>query len=75
MFRAHHENRAHGQVRRACRQRRLLDFFDHGSTEWAQADSLLVNFESLAQFVEDSASRDCRPSASPNANPIQPTID
>jgi hypothetical protein len=33
-------------------QRRLLDSLDHGSREWTLAESLLVNFESLAQWVE-----------------------
>jgi hypothetical protein len=37
---------------RADRQRRLLDTFDPGSTDWVRAERLLVNFESLAQFVE-----------------------
>lgn len=37
---------------RANRQRHLLDSFDPNSTEWVQAERLLVNFESLAQFVE-----------------------
>ena len=36
----------------ADRQRRLLDSFAPGSTEWVQAERLFVNFESLAQFVE-----------------------
>ncbi len=37
---------------RADRQRRLMDSFAHGSSDWVLAESLLVNFESLAQFVE-----------------------
>lgn len=37
---------------RADRQRRLLDSFDPSSADWVQAETLLVNFESLAQFVE-----------------------
>jgi len=37
---------------RADRQRCLMDSFSHGSTEWQLAERLLVNFESLAQFVE-----------------------
>jgi hypothetical protein len=37
---------------RADRQRRLMDSFNHGSTDWELAERLLVNFESLAQFVE-----------------------
>jgi hypothetical protein len=46
------ESRAAACRGRADRQRLVLDSFDHGSTEWAQAERLLVNFESLAQFVE-----------------------
>lgn len=46
------ESRAAACRGRADRQRSLLDSFDHGSTEWVQAERLLVNFESLAQFVE-----------------------
>ncbi|MDE1933504.1 hypothetical protein [Bradyrhizobium sp.] len=46
------ESRAAACRARADRQRRLLDCFDPGSTEWIQAERLLVNFESLAQFVE-----------------------
>ena len=46
------ESRAAGCRDRAERQRRLLDSFVHGSTEWVQAERLLVNFESLAQFIE-----------------------
>ena len=46
------ESRAAACRTRADRQRRLLDSFAHGSTEWMQAERLLVNFESLAQFVE-----------------------
>ncbi len=46
------ENRAAACRDRADRQRRLLDSFDHGSTQWAQAERLLVNFESIAQLVE-----------------------
>jgi hypothetical protein len=37
---------------RADRQRRLLDSFCPGSTDWVQAERLLVNMESLAQFME-----------------------
>ncbi len=36
----------------ADRQRRLLTSLDHGSRDRALAESLLVNFESLAQWVE-----------------------
>ncbi len=46
------ESRAAACRSRADRQRRLMDSFDASSTEWAQAERLLVNFESLAQFVE-----------------------
>ena len=46
------ETRAVACRNRADRQRRLLDSFDHGSADWVQAEKLLVNFESLAQFVE-----------------------
>lgn len=46
------ENRAAACRDRADRQRRLMDSFSHGSTEWQLAERLLVNFESLAQFVE-----------------------
>lgn len=46
------ENRAAACRNRADRQRRLVDSFDHGSADWVQAERLLVNFESLAQFVE-----------------------
>ena len=46
------ENKAVACRSRADRQRRLLDSFDPGSTDWVQAERLLVNFESLAQFVE-----------------------
>ncbi len=37
---------------RADRQRRFMDTFAPGSRDWVQAERLLVNFESLAQFVE-----------------------
>ena len=46
------ERRAAACRNRADRQRRLLDCFDHGSADWVQAERLLVNFESLAEFVE-----------------------
>ncbi len=46
------ENRAAACRDRADRHRRLLDSFDHGSADWVQAERLLMNFESLAQFVE-----------------------
>lgn len=46
------ESRAAVCRARADRQRRLLDSFDPGSNDWVQAERLLVNFESLAQFVE-----------------------
>ncbi|MBU6464863.1 MAG: hypothetical protein KGL35_02220 [Bradyrhizobium sp.] len=46
------ESRAAACRLRADRQRRLLDSFAHGSSDWVQAERLLVNFESLAQFVE-----------------------
>src|SRR5512135_2680923 len=46
------ENKAVACRTRADRQRRLLDSFDPGSADWVQAERLLVNFESLAQFVE-----------------------
>jgi hypothetical protein len=46
------ESRAAACRARADRQRRLLDSFNPGSTDWVQAERLLVNFESLAQFVE-----------------------
>ena len=46
------ESRAAACRLRADRQRRLLDSFAHGSSDWVQAEKLLVNFESLAQFVE-----------------------
>ncbi len=46
------ESRAAACRARADRQRRLMDSFIAGSTEWVQAERLLVNFESLAQFVE-----------------------
>ena len=46
------ESRAAACRYRADRQRRLLDSFDHGSTDWMHAERLLVNFESLAQLVE-----------------------
>ncbi len=47
------ESRAAACRDRADRQRRLLESLDHGSAEWVQAERLLVNFESLAQLVED----------------------
>ncbi|HET7888051.1 MAG TPA: hypothetical protein VFL62_17645 [Bradyrhizobium sp.] len=37
---------------RADRQRRLMDSFEPGTDDWVTAERLLVNFESLAQFVE-----------------------
>lgn len=46
------ETRAAACRARADRQRRLMDSFSPGSSEWVQAERLLVNFESLAQFVE-----------------------
>lgn len=46
------ESRAAACRLRADRQRRLLDSFTPGSDDWVQAEKLLVNFESLAQFVE-----------------------
>ena len=46
------ENRAAACRDRADRQRRLLDSFSRGSTDWVQAERLLVNCESLAQFIE-----------------------
>ncbi len=46
------ESRAAACRHRADRQRRLLDSFCPGSTDWVQAERLLVNFESLAQFIE-----------------------
>jgi hypothetical protein len=46
------ENRAAACRDRADRQRRLLDSFCPGSTDWVQAERLLVNIDSLAQFME-----------------------
>lgn len=46
------ENRAAACRDRADHQRRLLDSFCPGSTDWVQAERLLVNMESLAQFIE-----------------------
>ena len=46
------ENRAAACRDRADRQRRLLDSFHPGSSEWVLAERQLVNFESLAQYVE-----------------------
>lgn len=46
------ESRATACRARADRQRRLMDSFSPGSDDWVQAERLLVNFESLAQFVE-----------------------
>jgi hypothetical protein len=46
------ESRAATCRNRADRQRRLLDSFDPGSSDWVLAERLLVNFESLAQSVE-----------------------
>jgi len=46
------ESRAAACRIRADRQRRLMDSFASGSADWVQAERLLVNFESLAQFVE-----------------------
>ena len=46
------ESRAAACRDRADRQKRLLDSFDPSSPDWVQAERLLVNFESLAQFVE-----------------------
>jgi len=46
------ETRAAACRARADRQRHLLDSFNPGSADWMQAERLLVNFESLAQFVE-----------------------
>jgi hypothetical protein len=46
------ESRAATCRARADRQRRLMDSFAPGSDDWVQAERLLVNFESLAQFVE-----------------------
>jgi hypothetical protein len=46
------EDKALACRNRADRQRRLVDSFDPGSADWVQAERLLVNFESLAQFAE-----------------------
>jgi hypothetical protein len=46
------ESRAATCRHRADRQRRLMDSFAPGSSDWVAAERLLVNFESLAQFVE-----------------------
>ena len=37
---------------RADRQRQRMDAFEPGTDDWVMAERLLVNFESLAQFVE-----------------------
>jgi hypothetical protein len=46
------ENRAAVCRLRADRRRHLLNSFAHGTSDWMQAERLLLNFESLAQFVE-----------------------
>jgi hypothetical protein len=46
------EKKAAACRNRADRQKLLLDSFNPSSPEWMQAERLLVNFESLAQFVE-----------------------
>ncbi len=46
------ESRAAACRVRADRQRRLIDCFAPGSADRGEAERLLVNFESLAQFVE-----------------------
>ncbi|MDN5003884.1 hypothetical protein ACFQZO_23900 [Bradyrhizobium sp. GCM10027634] len=46
------ESRAATCRARADRQRRLMDSFNPDSDDWVQAERVLVNFESLAQFVE-----------------------
>ncbi|UPJ65021.1 hypothetical protein [Bradyrhizobium sp. 191] len=42
---------------RADRQKRLMDSFAPGSDDWVQAERLLVNFESPAQFIESFCHR------------------
>ena len=46
------ESRAAACRARADRQRRLRNCFVPGSTDWVQAERLLVNFESIVQLVE-----------------------
>jgi hypothetical protein len=46
------ESRAITCRERANRQRQLVDSFVPGSDHWMQAERLLANFESLAQFAE-----------------------
>jgi hypothetical protein len=46
------ESRATACRTRADRQRRLMESFAPGSSDWEQAERVLVNFEALAQFIE-----------------------
>ncbi|MGY3534498.1 hypothetical protein [Bradyrhizobium sp. USDA 4452] len=51
------ESRATACRERAERQRRLTDSFEFGSPERRQAESLLINFEWLAKFIEGACNQ------------------